>query len=79
MFDATMGFWMEECLKKETDIEKFKYLKSKVDGEELYTVEFEAEMKYNRMFLYPADVLHMANVDLGMFTDYNRINQILFM
>ena len=79
MFDVTMESWMKECLTKETDIEKFKYLKSKVDGGELYTVEFEAEMKYNRMFLYPADVLHMANVDLGMFTEYNRINQILFM
>ena len=79
MFDVTMESWMEECLKKETNIEKFKYLKSKVDGGELYAVEFEAEMKYNRMFLYPADILHMANVDLGMFTEYNRINQILFM
>jgi hypothetical protein len=79
MYDATMESWMQECLKYDTDIEKFKHLKSKVDGGELYTVEFEAEMKYNRMFLYPADVLHMANVDLGMFRDYNRINQIMFM
>jgi hypothetical protein len=79
MYDATMESWMEECLKYDTNIEKFKYLKSKVDSGEIYTVEFEAEMKYNRMFLYPADVLHMANLDLGMFTDYNRINQIMFM
>jgi len=79
MFDKTMESWMEECLKKKTNIEKFKYLKSKVDGGDPYTIEFEAEMKYNRMFLYPADVLHMANVDLGMFTDCNRMNQILFM
>tara|TARA_B100000959_G_scaffold91277_1_gene97074 strand:+ start:2797 stop:3654 length:858 start_codon:yes stop_codon:yes gene_type:complete len=79
MFDATMNSWMEECLKLETNIEKFKYLKSKIDSGELYECEFEAEMKYNRMVLYPADVLHMADVDLGMFTDYNRINQIMFM
>ena len=79
MFDKTMESWMEECLKKKTNIEKFKYLKSKVDGGDPYTIEFEAEMKYNRMFLYPADVLHKGNIDLGMFTDYNRMNQIFFM
>jgi hypothetical protein len=79
MFDVTMESWMEECLKKETNIEKFKYLKSKVDEGDPYTVEFGADMKYNRMFLYQANVLHNQNVDLGMFTDYNRISQILFM
>ena len=79
MFDETMESWMEECLKKETNIERFKYMKAKLDENDPYINEFEAEMKYNRMFLYPADVLHMANVNLGMFTNYNRINQILFM
>jgi len=37
------------------------------------------EMVYNRMVLYQADVLHGQNVNFGMFTDYDRINQILFM
>jgi len=36
-------------------------------------------MAYNRMVLYQADTLHGQNVDLGMFSDYNRINQVLFM
>jgi hypothetical protein len=34
---------------------------------------------YNRMVLYQADVLHSLNVDLGMFADYNRINQVFFL
>jgi len=60
-----------------SDDYKFKYIKDKVNNQ--YTVEFEAEMKYNRMVLYQADVLHKGNIDLGMFTDYNRINQVFFM
>jgi hypothetical protein len=57
----------------------FEYVKSRVDGNNPYTCEFEAKMVYNRMVLYQAEVLHGQNVDLGMFTDYNRINQVLFM
>jgi len=68
--------WLPEWMIEDA---KFKYIKSKVNGNNPYTVEFEAEMKYNRMFLYQADVLHSQNVELGMFTDYNRINQIFFM
>jgi len=63
----------------DVDEPEFEYIKSKVDGGKPYTCEFEAEMVYNRMVLYQADVLHGQNVDLGMFTDYNRINQPLFM
>jgi len=59
--------------------EKFKYLQEKIKGNDPYTVEFRAEMKYNRMFLYQGDVLHGINVDFGMFTDYHRLNQIFFM
>ena len=44
-----------------------------------WKIECDVEMVYNRMFLYQADVLHSQNVDLGMFTDYDRINQVLFM
>ena len=62
-----------------TDEEKIKYLQEKIKGNDPYAVEFRAEMKYNRMFLYQADVLHGQNVDLGMFSNYNRINQIFFM
>ena len=57
--------------------QKFKYTKDKVNKQ--YTVEFEADMVYNRMFLYQSDVLHSADVDLGMFTNYNRMNQIFFL
>jgi hypothetical protein len=60
-----------------SDDYKFKLTKDKIDKQ--YTVEFEANMVYNRMVLYQADVLHKANIDLGMFTDYNRINQVFFM
>ena len=57
----------------------FKYIKDRVDSNVPYKLEFEAEMKYNRMFLYPADVLHTANLDLGMFIENYRINQVFFM
>lgn len=58
---------------------KFKYIKDRVNGNDPYTCEFEADMVYNRMFLYQSDVLHSADVDLGMFTNYNRMNQIFFL
>jgi len=61
----------------------FEYIKSKIDDTQLgnnpYACEYKAEMKYNRMVLYQADVLHGQDADLGMFTEYNRINQVLFM
>jgi hypothetical protein len=60
-----------------SDDYKFKYIKDKVNKQ--YTIELAAKMKYNRMFLYQADVLHKGDMDLGMFTDYNRMNQVLFM
>ena len=44
-----------------------------------WTIEHKFEMVYNRLVLYEADVLHGQNVDLGMFTEYDRINQIFFM
>jgi hypothetical protein len=66
-------------LDNRSKVEKVKYLKEKLGGNDPYTVEFAFEMKYNRMVLYQADVLHSQNADLGMFTDYNRINQIFFM
>tara|TARA_A100001035_G_scaffold202018_1_gene162275 strand:- start:213 stop:926 length:714 start_codon:yes stop_codon:yes gene_type:complete len=44
-----------------------------------WKVEHEFEMIYNRCILYEADILHGQNVDLGMFVEYDRINQTLFM
>ena len=78
-WNATMEFWMQELDGIETDIEKFKYIKSKVNENIPYNCEFEADMVYNRMVLYQSDVLHSADLDLGMFTNYNRINQIFFL
>jgi len=72
--------WQPEWMRGvDKDRVSFKYIKDNVNGKNPYTVEFEADMVYNRMVLYQADVLHSLNVDLGMFTDYNRINQIFFM
>ena len=72
--------WQPEWMRGvDQDRVSFKYIKDKVNGNDPYTCEFEADMVYNRMVLYQADVLHSQNADLGMFTDYNRINQILFM
>ena len=71
--------WAQHIEHIENDIEKVKYIKSKVDGNNPYTCEFEAAMVYNRMVLYQADVLHSHNVDLGMFAKTNRLNQVFFM
>ena len=60
-----------------SDEYKFKLTKDRISKQ--YTVEFEADMVYNRMVLYQSDVLHKADIDLGMFTDYNRINQVFFL
>ena len=57
----------------------FKTVKKSFDNSKKWKVEHEFEMVYNRMVLYEADILHGLNIDLGMFTDYDRINQILFM
>ena len=60
-----------------SDEQKFTYIKDKVHKH--FTVEFEADMIYNRMVLYQADILHKGNIALGMFTNYNRINQVFFL
>jgi hypothetical protein len=62
-----------------TDEDQFNYIKSKIDEGDPWKIECEVEIVYNRMVLYQADVLHGQNVDLGMFTNYDRINQVLFM
>jgi hypothetical protein len=57
--------------------QQFNYIKERVDNQ--YTVEFEAEMVYNRMVVYQADILHKGNIELGMFVDYHRLNQVMFL
>ena len=77
-FDVSLG----PVLTSMSDDYKFKYIKDKVNSKDRnnpFKVEFEAEMKYNRMFLYQSDVLHKGEIDLGMFTDYDRINQVFFL
>jgi len=59
--------------------EVFEHIHWSLFNNEEWKVEHEFEMVYNRMALYESKVLHSQNVDLGMFTDYDRINQVLFM
>ncbi len=49
-----------------------------IDGDR-WKVEHQLEMVYNRCIIFPSDVLHGQSVDLGMFTDYDRIVQVLFL
>ena len=44
-----------------------------------WKVEHELEMVYNRCIIFPSDVLHGQSIELGMFTDYDRIVQVLFL
>lgn len=66
-------------LHAQSDEYKFNLLLERTKSFEELKCEFKAEMKYNRMFLYQADVLHCVEIELGMFADYNRINQVFFL
>ena len=57
----------------------FNHINDNLKDSPEWTIEHKFEMVYNRLVLYEADVLHGQNVDLGMFTEYDRINQIFFM
>lgn len=57
----------------------YEKIKSNLDQSSDWKVEKHFPMRYNRCVLYEADVLHGAIFDLGMFKDYSRINQVLFM
>tara|TARA_E500000331_G_scaffold215513_1_gene206648 strand:+ start:2909 stop:3640 length:732 start_codon:yes stop_codon:yes gene_type:complete len=59
--------------------ESFDHIRWSLNNNKYWKVEHEFEMVYNRMVLYEADVLHGQSVDLGMFTDHKRINQVLFL
>ena len=62
-----------------TEEEIFDHIHWSLFNNDRWRVEHEFEMVYNRMALYESRVLHSQNVDLGMFTEYDRINQVLFM
>lgn len=49
------------------------------DPESPWKVELEFEMVYNRCILYEADLLHSQWYSEGMFTDHDRMAQVLFM
>jgi len=57
----------------------FRHIRSQLDSSTDWKVEKHFPMRYNRCVLYEADVLHGAIFDLGMFSDYSRINHVLFM
>jgi len=59
--------------------EVFNYIKNSMDNDGHWKVEHTFEMVYNRFVLYEAKNLHGQCVDLGMFTDYSRINQVIFL
>ncbi len=42
-------------------------------------LEYESEMKYNRMVLYECGHMHGAVLKRGMFTEFPRLVQVLFM
>ena len=48
------------------------------DKNDVYQVELSADMVYNRCVLYEADLYHMQWWEDGMFPDYDRMLQVLF-
>lgn len=44
-----------------------------------WKVEYQAEMMYNRCIFYETTTLHSQNIQPGMFTNYNRVNQVFFL
>ena len=44
-----------------------------------WKVELDLPMVYNRCVLYESETLHMQWVEPDMFTDHDRIVQVLFM
>jgi len=59
--------------------EVFRRLRTSIDNSSDWRVEKHFPMRYNRCILYEADSLHSPILDIGMFTDYSRISQVLFM
>ena len=59
--------------------EVFAYIRNDLDTSDHWKCEHTFEMVYNRFVLYEAFNLHSQCVDLGMFTNYSRINQVFFL
>mgnify|MGYP003657171399 CR=1 FL=1 len=57
----------------------FPYLRKWLYGDREWRVEYEAEMVYNRCIFYESDVMHSQNIDHGMFTEHDRVNQVFFL
>lgn len=59
--------------------EVYNHIKHSMKTDGFWELEHTFEMVYNRFVLYDASVLHSQEVDLGMFTEHDRINQVIFL
>lgn len=50
-----------------------------LNGDMQWKVEYQAEMVYNRCIFYETTTLHSQNIQPGMFTNYDRLNQVFFL
>jgi len=57
----------------------FPYIHRWINGDREWKVEHRFDMVYNRCIVYESDVLHSPDIDTGMFTDYDRVNQVMFL
>jgi len=57
----------------------YPYIREWLYGDREWNVEYEAEMVYNRCIFYESDILHSQNIDHGMFTSHDRVNQVFFL
>lgn len=57
----------------------YPYIREWLYGDREWRVEYEAEMVYNRCIFYESDVMHSPNIHHGMFTEYDRVNQVFFL
>jgi hypothetical protein len=57
----------------------YPYIREWLYGDREWKVEYEAEMVYNRCIFYESDVMHSQNIDHGMFTEHDRVNQVFFL
>lgn len=73
------GITKPENVDSMTQEEIFSHIRYNITNGNRWKSEYDFEMVYNRMILYESDVLHGINVDIGMFSNFSRINQIVFM
>ena len=62
-----------------TQEQVYPFIRNWLYGDREWRVEYEAEMVYNRCVFYESDVMHSQNIDIGMFTEHNRMNQVFFL